>query len=352
MERIYNILVKILGESKQGGYDKNCSQYQFNSPWSADDNNGIPDNKYNLEISFQLGKYHDWTTDYGGNISKLISLRGGRALLEEYKSIINEIKESRYYDLSLFKDNADMFKEKEYLKLPQTFEKINLDTCNDKQLVEYLKKRKITQDIIDRFNIGRTTWEESDWTWRNRIIFPSYDINGDLNYYIGRTYRTNDQRGKYKNCKADKNAIILHENLIQPDGLVILVEGAIDCIYGPNIISMMGKFINKKCKIYDYLVQKVRGPIYICLDGDTEDYETKKIYKLLNSTLALNGRIWYIRMGEGSLSEYKDFGDLYEAEGKEGIIKAIRSAKQYNEIDIAFLSKKRYINKKENGNKG
>lgn len=351
MYRVYNILVKILGESKQGGYDKDCTQYQFNCCFCADEKGGV-DGKYNLEVSFLLGKYHCWSCNSAGTISHLISRRGGKALLEEYKSIINEIKESRYYDLSLFKDNADMFKEKEYLKLPQTFEKINLDTCNDKQLVEYLKKRKITQDIIDRFNIGRTTWEESDWTWRNRIIFPSYDINGDLNYYIGRTYRTNDQRGKYKNCKADKNAIILHENLIQPDGLVILVEGAIDCIYGPNIISMMGKFINKKCKIYDYLVQKVRGPIYICLDGDTEDYETKKIYKLLNSTLALNGRIWYIRMGEGSLSEYKDFGDLYEAEGKEGIIKAIRSAKQYNEIDIAFLSKKRYINKKENGNKG
>ena len=49
------MLVSILGESKQGGYDKSVSQYQFNCPWCADEKGSV-DNKYNLEISFALGK--------------------------------------------------------------------------------------------------------------------------------------------------------------------------------------------------------------------------------------------------------------------------------------------------------
>lgn len=374
MERVYNILKSILGESKQGGYSKDCTQYQFNSPWAADENNGIPDNKYNLEISFSLGKYHEWATDYAGSISKLIKLRGGKTLFEEYKEVINDIKESKYYDLELFKDNIDIFTEKQALKLPVTFEKINLKTCRDKLLVKYLEKRKITQDIIDKYNIGRTTWDEPDWTWRNRIIFPSYNAVGDLNYFIGRTYRPTDKRNKYKNCDADKNAIILHEDKINTDGLIILVEGAIDCIYYQGALSMMGKNVSKKNRIYKYLVEKSHGPIYICLDSDTSISETKKIYKTLNDNFNLSGRIYYIRMGEGLLGRYvetedredviwenrdsidvsegynppyiiykgmryvydgyKDFGELYEAEGKEGIIKAIKSARQFDEKDL------------------
>ena len=57
MQRIYNILSSILGESKQGGYDSSITQYQFNCPNCAEEKGEI-DNKYNLDISFQLGNYH------------------------------------------------------------------------------------------------------------------------------------------------------------------------------------------------------------------------------------------------------------------------------------------------------
>jgi len=389
MERVYNILVSILGESKQGGYSKDCTQYQFNSPWATDENGGIPDNKYNLEISFALGKYHEWVTDYSGNISKLIRKFGGKMLVDEYFSIIKDIKESRYYDLDFFQDNADFYKEKKLLKLPTSFKKINLSKCKDINLVEYLKKRKITQDIIDKYNIGHTTWEESDWTWRNRIIFPSYNSLGDLNYFIGRTYRPNDKRNKYKNCDADKNNIILHEDKINPDGMMILVEGAIDCIYYPNAISLMGKVLTKKTEVYKYLSEKSHGPIYICLDADTDISETIRMYNTLSSCPSLKDKIWYIRMGEGLLGRYekindekandyeyintriwvkkddltvnkddnpeyiiyngeryryigyKDFGELYEAEGKKGIIKAVRDAKQFSELELLKYKNRR-----------
>ena len=88
LRRVYDILRLILGESKQGDFNVNETQYQFNSPWITEENGGIPDGKYNLEISLSLGKYHDWSTENGGNISRLIKKWGTTELLKEYFNII------------------------------------------------------------------------------------------------------------------------------------------------------------------------------------------------------------------------------------------------------------------------
>lgn len=379
MQRVYNILASIMGESKQGGFDKSCSQYQFNCPWCAEEN-GRPDGKYNLEVSFSLGKFHCWSCGHAGPISRLIRQKGGKSLFDEYTAIIKDIKESGYYDLEMFSDNADISEER-YLRLPKTFEKIDISKCRDKELKAYLEKRRITQELIDYYNIGRTTWDEEDWTWRNRIVFPSYNSIGELNYYIGRTYRSKDKRNKYKNCDADKNKIVLHEDKIQWDADIYLVEGAIDCIYYPNSISLMGKTLSRTTELYNKLKEKANANIIICLDGDTTIDEVKRIYRTLDRG-RLHGKIKYIRLGEGlngryvkyedpqidgetvkvnlnfeeidnlSINEghnaqyviykgvkftyegYKDFGEIYESEGKMGIIRAMQTAKQFEEIEL------------------
>ena len=328
MQRIYNILVSIMGESKQGSYDRGTTQYQFNCPYCADEKGGI-DNKYNLEVSFSLGKYHCWSCGSAGPISRLIKSRGGKELADEYFRLINEIKESKYFDLELFKDNGEIFSE-QYLRLPKTFKKIDINTCKDNALLEFLKKRCINQEMIDYYNIGKTTWDEDDWSWRNRIVFPSYNAVGDLNYYVGRSYKDNDTRNKYKNCDADKFQIILHEDKIQWDADIYLVEGAIDCIYHPQALSMLGKALNKKSILYSTLFEKANANIIIVLDGDTTEDEIKRIYKLLDRG-RLRGKIKYIRLGTDELP-WKDFG---EADGgKDSIIKCLRNQKTYTEIDL------------------
>lgn len=333
MQRIYKMIANLLGESKQGSYDNGITQYQFNCHNCAEEK-GYVDNKYNLEISFSIGKYHCWSCGVSGNISSLIKNFGGKELYNEYFRIISDIKESKYYNLDLFKDNGDIFSEK-YIKLPSTFTKIDLSTCKNTKLVSYLEKRKITQDLIDYYNIGITKWDGEEYAWRNRIIFPSYNSVGDLNYFVGRTYSENDKRVKYRNCDVDKTQIILHEDKIQWDCDIYLVEGAIDCVYFPNTISMMGKFLKEDSELYRKLVQKANANIIICLDGDTEINETKRIYCTLNKG-RLSGKIKYIRLGSDELP-WKDFGEIYEDKGKEGIIMAMKSAKQFTEIEITGI---------------
>ena len=333
MIRIYNILVSFLGESKQGGYDRNTDQYQFNSPWAMEENDGIPDNKYNLEISFSLGKYHEWVTNYGGNISNLIKRFGTKEQLKDYFSIVKDLKDSKYFDLNLFKDSGySKSAEAELLKLPDTFTKIDLRTLRKKRLIEYLKKRHITQEVIDFYNIGYTTWDEPKWQMRERIIVPSYDINGDLNYWVGRDYTGNPKKIKYINCDSDKKEIVFKESKIQWDADIYLVEGIFDSLSYPNAIPLMGKILIKDSELYTTIREKSNANVIVCLDSDTNIDETKRIYSMLD-TGRLKNRVWYIRLGEKNIP-YKDFADIYENEGKNGIIRTFKNKKKFNEIEL------------------
>lgn len=339
-QNIYNILVEILGESKQGYYSDTTEQYQFDCCRCAEENGGIPDGKHNLEVLLSPTKglkYHCWkcgdTDNMRGNLGTLIKRYGNLSLYNDYKNEVNNIKNSRLYDINLFSEDSSQESRETFLKLPKTYKKIDLNTLNDYRLKKYLSSRKITQEIIDRYNIGYTEWNDEDWTMRNRIIVPSYDSFGDLNFYVGRDF-TGKAILKYKNCDADKLDIVFQESLIDWDSNVYLVEGVFDALTAPNFISLLGKSLVRDSRLYYSLLKKTNGKIVICLDGDTNIDETKKIYSMLNFG-RLRNKIWYIRLGEGDIP-YKDFGELYEAEGKDGIIRAIRSMKQFDEIDLIF----------------
>ena len=327
--KVYDILSSFLGESKQGGYIKGCSQYQWNCPFCAEEKGGI-DGKYNLEISFSLGKFHCWSCDSKGNISYLISRYGGKSKLKEYQEEIQSIKESKMYDLSSFIDvmGNNIDDEGKTLTLPKTFTKIDIKNLKSKKLREYLEKRKITQDIIDKYNIGYTQWDNEEKPLRNRVIVPSYDEYGFLNYWVGRDFSGYEKAIKYRNCNADKKNIVFKENHINYNADIVLVEGIFDSLYLPNATPLMGKVLLKDSELYRKLYKKANANIIICLDSDTTIEETKRIYNLLNIG-RLRGKIRYLQ-----IANFKDFGEIYENCGKKGIISLLKTAKQFDEIDL------------------
>ena len=330
--KIYDILVSIMGESKQGGYIKGCFQYQFNCIMSCAEEKGGPDGKYNLEVSFAIGKYHCWACDGKGSLSYLIKRYGGSEKLKQYQEEMKSIKESKLYDLSSYMDDiyGTTDKNGKTLNLPKTYTKININELRSKKLKSYLEKRCITQDIIDRYNIGYTQWDGEDYSMRNRIVVPSYDEYGFLNYWVSRDFTGYEKRIKYKNCDADKKEIVFQDNLINYDADIVLVEGALDCLFYNNAIALLGKHLLKDSELYRKLYTKSNANIIICLDSDTTIEETKRIYSILNVG-RLRGKIKYIE-----LDEYKDFGEIYENLGKKGIIETIKTAKKFDEIDLLF----------------
>lgn len=338
LENLYNILVKLLGESKQGGYASDILQYQFNCIKCAEKNGGV-DNKFNLEVSFKNclfskgGLFHCWKCNneddkMKGGILSLIKNYGTPTMYTEYKSELDNLRKIKSYDINAFIDITEDPQISE-LMLPKSFKAITLENCPNKKAVNYLKSRGITQDIIDKFNIGYTDYSDDDYYWRNKIIVPSYDAFGDLNYYVGRDF-SGKAKAKYKNCDADKKQIIYQESLIDWDSPIILVEGVFDSLVFPNTISMLGKCLTKDSHLYNTLKEKANAEIIICLDSDTNIGETKQIYKILD-TGKLKNKIKYIR-----LQQHKDLSEIYEIEGKKGIINTIRKAKSFTKLELIF----------------
>jgi len=127
--------------------------------------------------------------------------------------------------------------------------------------IHYLKGRNIGIHDILKYRIGYCR----KGSYKGKIIIPSYDANGSLNYFVARAYYTED-KWKHKNPPASKDIVgfELHINWNMP---IILVEGAFDAItIKRNVIPLFGKTISNTLK--KRIVEKGVQKIYICLDLD------------------------------------------------------------------------------------
>ena len=330
LRRLQDILASFLGAPKNDITDD--GQLQFNCPRCIEEKGPGEHGKYNLEVNVLKGVFMCWSCcsvddDMKGPVRKLINRYGGKEAYRQYESVMSEIRSNKLYSLPEYR-NIFTATEERTLRLPNTFRKINLQTCRQ-QLREYLEKRKITQDIIDKFNIGYTNWDEQRPVDRNRIIIPSYDENGNLAYWVGRDFTGNPKRIKYNNCDGvKKTEIVFQESHINWDADITLVEGAIDVLYGNNTLSLLGKTLKRGDELYRRLMEKANANVIICLDGDTLLSESMRIYSTLN-TGRLKGKIRYIRM-----EKYKDFGEAYEDGGRQAIINLLKDQRTFTDFEL------------------
>jgi len=136
-----------------------------------------------------------------------------------------------------------------------------LNSLVAKHAIYYLKNRGITKEDIIKYNIGYCEFGK----FSNMIIIPSYDSNGNLNYFTARNFDKNSSI-KYKNPDVSRDIIGL-EHFINWNVPIVLCEGMFDAIaIKRNVIPLLGKTINKSLmlKIINSTVQK----IYIALDKD------------------------------------------------------------------------------------
>ena len=108
----------------------------------------------------------------------------------------------------------------------------------------YFETLKYHTDIYDilKYRIGYCT----NGLYNGKIIIPSYDANGSLNYFVGRAYYDTDYKHKNPNASKDIVGFELHINWNMP---IILVEGAFDAIaIKRNAIPLFGKTISNTLK--------------------------------------------------------------------------------------------------------
>lgn len=332
INNLVNILSSFLGKPKNDYVDENSTlKFEFNCPKCAEENGYIQDNKYNLSVSLDKGGglFNCWkcsthSDEMKGRIKKLFMMYGTEELWQEYKDNMRSLRESELYKLHFGEDSTKLEDEdiKKELDFPYTFKQLDSSSLTTLAFC-YLRGRGIDERIIKKYGIGYTVYDKENPTMSYRIVIPSYNSYGELNYWVGRDY-TGKSFQRYCNPKLEKKNIIFGENLINWDNDITLCEGAFDAIVVPNSIPLLGKSLEMDYKLYGELHRKANGFINIFLDGDEVGVKAGiKLYKQLNNG-RLYGKVRYVSSIEGL-----DPSEIYSKYGKDGIIHCIRNARKF-----------------------
>jgi DNA primase len=302
-------------------------QLQVNCP-RCQERDGLrhPDGKYNLEINTRRRLYRCWRCDepkFSGSLGRLIRMLGSNADYEIYKSYAGILTDYEYSE-----------DEKEYVqvKLPEEmilFSQMEAGNLQHFEAYNYLvNERKISRDIILKYRLGFCTTGR----YANRIIIPSYDMNGEVNYFVARTYDPKEKKRKYDNPKSDKDVIIFNEGFINWDSTVYLVEGVTDMFSLPNAIPMLGKTISST--LYMKL-KKMMPDVVILLDPDAYKNSIELFYKLQTIYVGCEEKVKIVK-----LPTTEDIDELRRNQGIEEVIKSLYTARGLT-IDDYFINKLR-----------
>jgi DNA primase len=122
-----------------------------------------------------------------------------------------------------------------------------------------------------------------DGLYRGRVVIPSFDDDGDSNYFIARSY-TKDSY-KYKNPPASKD-IVFNELFIDWNDDLVLVEGVFDAIRAGNAVPILGSTLRSDSRLLRKIVFN-DTPVYMALDPDAADKERRIIETLLRYDVEL-----------------------------------------------------------------
>lgn len=210
--------------------------------------------KPKLQVNLDTQKFHCWVCNSKG--------RSIASLLRKLNVDGKDISKIR----DIYGDDDIYVKDEEVVKLylpkefKQLYNKPNGISPIYNQCISYLKRRGVGMSDIVKYNIGYC----DDGIYKNRIIIPSYDCNGELNYFTARSIFDGDM--KYKNPPVSRD-IIAFENHINWSENIVLVEGTFDAFsVKRNVIPLLGKFIlpTLKNKILEMGVKEIT----IMLDAD------------------------------------------------------------------------------------
>jgi DNA primase len=229
--------------------------------------------KPKLEINFSENKkgynpWHCWVCNKKGTrISSLF--KQIKASPDKFEELFKLIGNETERDIVVSNKNLQLPKEF------QSFKNISSSNIEGRTALSYLKSRGITNDDIEKYNIGYCT----SGRYQNMVIIPSYDENGKLNYFTGRSFEK-DPYIKYRNPETSRD-IVPFELFINWKLPLVLCEGPFDAIaIKRNAIPLLGNNIqsNLMKKIVTSTVEK----IYIALDNDALKKSLKFAEKFLN----------------------------------------------------------------------
>ena len=273
--------------------------------------------------------------------------------VEVTKKEIEHQKNAKYYEIMMEASKFYHF----YL----------LNSLDAKDANAYLFDRGLEKDIINTFNIGvsasdndlfkiltnkkyipldlievgliRSNKDSYVDVFKNRIMFPLEDLDGNVVGFSGRRYKKDDNDSKYLNTFDTvifKKGQILYNyhrafNDIKANNCVYLFEGFMDVIAAyradvKNSVASMGTALT-----FDQIkaLKRITNNVIVCYDSDEPGTNaTLKAIKELNS---MDVNVSVVRIPSG-----KDPDEYIKANGKDAL-KNILLNKKVNAIDFVYF---------------
>lgn len=268
-------------------------------------------NKKRLSIRLDDDVNHCWVCGWGARtLLPLLIKHGTAAEVQEYRTkFLPDV-----VDITKYK--AAQALEKEALKvakLPSDFKLLALNP----------RTRDPDVKSCRRYLESRGLFERETWFWklgtsnepglRRRIIIPSFDSQGKLNYFSARAIDKVPYM-KYTNADGDSRNIVFNELNIDWSQRLTIVEGPFDLMKcRGNATCLLGSNLSEKSALFTQLLIH-QTPVVLMLDNDMMG-KTQVIAKFLNQ--------YNIEVLIAELGHKKDPGDMTFAE----VEKAITAAK-------------------------
>jgi len=266
--------------------------------------------KKKLIVKLTDGMHHCWVCGLKGRTLKYTVRKFAPNKLSKYKSI--------FEDESI--EAKEEIEEKIEISIPAGFLLLanNLKTRDPdvRDTINYAYSRGLSMKDLWFYKFGTC----QSGRFRRRLIMPSFDSFGKLNYYTGRSIDSETSR-KYLNARAKKKDLIFNELNIRWDEELTMVEGPLDlvkCNY--NTTSILGSFLGEDYCLFQKIV-KNKTPTLLALDSDAQ-LKQQKICKALYS--------YGVKVRILETKGYQDVGEMT----REQFLKLKDSALLWNPRDI------------------
>tara|TARA_R110002020_G_scaffold100205_2_gene237152 strand:- start:74 stop:1012 length:939 start_codon:yes stop_codon:yes gene_type:complete len=251
--------------------------------------------KRKFSVNLKRNVYKCWICNQRGrNLYRVVRRFGTFTDQESWRVLTNTPRE----DLSEFDTLFETTTEEvivQTVDLPAGFKSLTHKLLNrrGKKTASYLEKRGITKQDILTWKVGYC----EEGRYRDRVIFPSFNEDGNVNYFVARSITDGDF--KYLNPAASRN-IIFNELYLDFDKEITIVEGIFDAMKAENAVPILGSTLSEYSILFKKII-KNDTPVLLALDKDVKR-KALKIKRLLLK--------YGIEVRELDLEDYEDVGEM------------------------------------------
>lgn len=278
--------------------------------------------KKKLSIRTEDDASHCWTCDYKTRtLAPLIKKFGTQEELVEYRDkFMSDVQRAKHIASS-----DKVVEQKTILSLPNNFKLLTLASNKDPDIASaksYLVRRGLSERDFWYHKLGTS----DDVRWRRRIIVPSFNASGTLDYFVARTIDDN-RFPKYDTPEVSqetKLSIIFNDVNIDWTQSLVICEGVFDAMKcGDNVVPLLGSTLNERSLLFNKIVVN-NVNVIVALDGDMWNTKTPRlVHKLEEYDINV------------VVVDTRSFGDPGAA-SKQQVADAIAGAKQLNWSDTFF----------------